>query len=65
MNIDLLKRRVLVLGAGEQAAAIPQRMRRRSDASSVSALTPCASAAPCWAGPSTWSRRRDTRPRPA
>jgi len=31
IDIDLLKRRVLVLGAGEQAAAIPQRMRRRSD----------------------------------
>jgi sugar transferase (PEP-CTERM system associated) len=31
VDIESLKRRVLVLGAGRQAALIPQRMRRRTD----------------------------------
>jgi sugar transferase (PEP-CTERM system associated) len=31
VDIESLKRRVLVLGAGKQAALIPQRMRRRTD----------------------------------
>lgn len=31
VDIESLKRRVLVLGAGHQAALIPQRMRRRTD----------------------------------
>lgn len=31
IDVDSLKRRILVLGAGRRAALIPQRMRRRSD----------------------------------
>lgn len=31
VNVEALKRRILILGAGNAAAMIPQRMRRRSD----------------------------------